>query len=157
MKLDNQQIAFKKLHKNGDIPYGLLALADPSRELVDEYLKHSDVYLASQNETTLGVIVLCPLSAETIEIKNIAVSPQFQRQGVGRFLIDKAINIAALNKHTTIRIGTANSSIGQRYLYQKAGFELIEIKKDYFTDNYAAPIYENGVRAKHLLVLEKPL
>jgi aminoglycoside 6'-N-acetyltransferase I len=157
MTVKTENITFGKLDKDNQIPYKLLLLADPSKELVDEYLKPSDIYVARQNGETLGVIVLFPLTTETVEIKNVAVKPEFQGQGIGSFLIENAIQVALLNKQISICIGTANSSVGQLFLYQKLGFEIIDIKRHFFTDNYVEPIYENGIQAKHMLVLTRQL
>ncbi len=150
-------ITFKKLDKRDQIPYDLLLLADPSKVLVDGYVMQSEVYIAVQNEETLGVIVLFPLINNAVEIKNLAVKPAFQGKGIGSYLIDNALKVAALNKNESICIGTANSSVGQLYLYQKHGFEISEIKKDFFVNNYPEPIYENGIQAKHMLVLTRQL
>jgi len=157
MTVKNQNITFKRLDKNDKIPYELLLLADPSKNLVDEYLKQSDIFTASKNDETLGVIVLLSLTAETVEIKNVAIKSEFQGQGIGSYLIEKVVQVASLNKQKSICIGTANSSIGQLYLYQKLCFEITEIKRDFFTNKYAEPIYENGIQAKHMLVLTRQL
>ena len=157
MTIKNQNITFKQFNKNDQIPYELLLLADPSKDLIDEYLKQSDIFTARENDETIGVIVLFPLTTETVEIKNVAVKPEFQGQGIGRYLIENVVRIASLNRQKQICIGTANSSVGQLYLYQKLGFEITDIKRDFFTDNYAQPIYENGIQAKHMLVLTKQL
>ncbi|WP_051313165.1 GNAT family N-acetyltransferase [Sporocytophaga myxococcoides] len=150
-------IIFKSLGKNDPIPYELLLLADPSKDLVDEYVKLSDIFIAMQNEETLGIIVLFPLTNEAVEIKNIAVKPEFQGQGIGSYLIKNVIKAASLNNQKSICIGTANSSVGQLYLYQKLGFEITEIRKNFFTENYSEPIYENGIQAKHMIVLTREL
>ncbi|PUZ27684.1 aminoglycoside 6'-N-acetyltransferase I [Chitinophaga costaii] len=150
-------LTFLKLDNNDPIPYDLLLLADPSKRLVDQYLKQSDLYIARQNDETIGVVVLFPLAAEVVEIKNMAVKPNFHGKGVGHYLIENVVQVALLNKQKSICIGTANSSLGQLYLYQKLGFEITDIKKYFFTDNYAEPIYENGIQAKHLLVLVRQL
>ncbi len=134
-----------------------MLLADPSKDLIDEYLEQSVIYTARQNDKTIGVVVLFPLTTETVEIKNIAVAAEFQGQGIGSFLIENAVRVALLNKQKSICIGTANSSVGQLYLYQKLGFEITGIKRDFFTVNYAEPVYENGIQAKHMLVLTRKL
>jgi ribosomal protein S18 acetylase RimI-like enzyme len=153
----NENIAFDKFDKGEQLPYDLLLLADPSRDLVDEYLKSSDIYAARQNNEILGIVVLFPLTIETVEIKNVAVKTEFQGKGLGRFLIENAVQVALLNRQKSVCIGTANSSVGQLYLYQKLGFEITEIKRNFFTDNYAEPIYENGIQAKHMLILTRQL
>lgn len=157
MKIENKNIFFEKLGKNHPIPFELLLLADPSIDLVTEYLKQSELFVATLNNELLGVIVLFPLTAETIEIKNIAVKAEFQGQGIGSFLINNAAKVASNNKIKSMCIGTANSSIAQLYLYQKLGFEISELKKDFFEANYKEPIYENGIQAKHMLTLIKQL
>ena len=154
---ENKPITFKKLDKNEPIPYDLLLLADPSRDLIDDYLKRSDVFAAIHNGEILGVLVLCPMTDEMAEIKNLAVKPEYQGRGIGRYLIEHAVLIAASSKQKSICIGTANSSSAQLSLYQKLGFEITEIKRDFFINNYPEPIYENGIQAKHMLVLTRQL
>ena len=157
MTVKNHNITFYKLDKSDQIPYELLLLADPSKDMIDAYLKQSDIFTAKQNHETLGVLVLFPLATETVEIKNVALKPAFRGQGIGRFLIENAVQVALLNRQKSICIGTANSSVGQLYLYQKLGFDITEIKRNFFIDNYNEPIYENGIQAKHMLVLTKQL
>jgi ribosomal protein S18 acetylase RimI-like enzyme len=153
----NNNILFEKLKVNYPIPFDLLLLADPSIELVTEYLKQSELFVATCYGEILGVIVLFPLTADTIEVKNIAVKPEFHRQGIGSFLIDEATKYASYNQIKSMCIGTANSSIAQLYLYQRLGFEISDIKKNFFETNYKEPIYENGIQAKHMLTLIKQL
>jgi ribosomal protein S18 acetylase RimI-like enzyme len=153
----NQNIIFDKLSKDDPKPYELLLLADPSKNLVDQYLKRSDIFTARQNDETIGVLVLFPLTNSTVEIKNIAVKLEFQGQGIGSYLIENVVKVASLSGQKSICIGTANSSVGQLYLYQKLGFEITDIKRNFFIDNYAEPIFENGIQAKHMLILTRQL
>lgn len=157
MKVNKQNLTFHKLSANAPAPYDLLLLADPSMDLGDKYLPQSVVFVAQQDDETIGVIVVFPLTADTVEIKNVAVKPVFQGQGVGRYLIENAVRLALAQEQKSICIGTANSSIRQLSLYQRLGFEITEIRRNFFTDNYAEPIYENGIQAKHLLVLTRDL
>jgi aminoglycoside 6'-N-acetyltransferase I len=108
-------------------------------------------------QEVIGAIVLSALSANCCEIKNIAVKTEFQGRGVGKFLLDFAVEAAKNEHYQSICIGTSNSSTGQLHLYQKKGFEIKEIIKAFFTDNYPEPIYENGIQAKHLIMLEMKL
>jgi ribosomal protein S18 acetylase RimI-like enzyme len=157
MTVKNRNITFDKLDKDYQIPYELLLLADPSKDLIDGYLKHSEVFAARQIDEIIGIAVLFPLTTETVEIKNVAVKPEFQGLGIGSFLIENVVQFASLNGQKSICIGTANSSVGQLYLYQKLGFEITDIKRNFFTSNYTAPIFENGVQAKHMLLLTRQL
>lgn len=157
MKVESPKITFNILDKDDQIPYELLLLADPSKDLIDEYIQMSDVFAAVQNDAIIGIAVLFPLTAELVEIKNVAVKPEFQGQGIGSCLINKVVEVATLNGYKSICIGTANSSVGQLYLYQKLGFEITDIRRNYFTNNYADPIFENAIQAKHMLILTRQL
>jgi aminoglycoside 6'-N-acetyltransferase I len=160
MTIMSQPITITKLNRDDKIPYELLLLADPSKDLVDEYLKQSEIFTARKNDETPGVVVLFPLTTETVEIKNIAVKPVFKGLGIGSYLIENVIQIASHNTQKSNCIGTANSSVGQLYLYQKPGFEITEIteiKKDYFTKYDADPMHELCIQAKHKLMLTRQL
>lgn len=146
-------ILLKQLEADEDIPYDLLLLADPSKEMVERYLAHSQLYIASQAGVTVGVVVLMAREDKGIEIKSIAVEPELQGRGIGQLLLQKAIEEARQKQYKSICIGTANSSVGQLYLYQKLGFEIEEIYKNFFVDHYPSPIFEKGIQAKHMLML----
>lgn len=154
---EHSSIVISPLNEEQNIPYALLLLADPSKEMIDAYLKRSTIFVAMLNLNVIGALVLFPLSAHSAEIKNIAVKREWQGKGIGKLLLDHAVEAARKENYKSICIGTANSSIGQLYLYQKKGFEITGIVKDFFTDNYADPIYENGIQAKHRLLLKRNL
>ena len=95
------------------------------------------------------------LDAHTAEVKNIAVSESEQGKGYGKALLKYADQVAKEWECETLLIGTGNSSIGQLALYQKVGFEMLRIEKDFFLRHYAEPIWENGIQCKHRVILEK--
>lgn len=150
-------LTFKKRVSNEPLPYDLLLLADPSKEMINTYINESEVYFALHNEDVIGVLVMQSLTTDTVEIKNVAVKPELQRRGVGSYLIKNVIEISRQNNQKEIFIGTANSSSEQLSLYQKLGFEISSVKKNYFTENYSEAIYENGIQAKHQLILKMEL
>jgi hypothetical protein len=53
-------------------------------------------------------------------------------------------------------VGTTNSSIDNIAFYQKLGFRMAEIKRDFFKA-YLTPIFENGIRALDKIVFKKEL
>jgi ribosomal protein S18 acetylase RimI-like enzyme len=129
--------------------------ADPCWSAVRKYLESSEIYIALLNDEVIASVVLYTLSGDTLEIKNIAVTDKFQGKGIGRLLLEHATRIAVAKNLRKLIIGTSNASIGQLCLYQKAGFEMKEIKQNFFLDNYPEPIYENGIRCRHMIMLEK--
>lgn len=151
------QLILRRIGEENEIPYDLLLLADPSKAAIETYLRKSQVFIAEKNKEIIGAIVLCPLTETSAEIKNIAVKPAFQGKGIGKLMIQQILTIAKEKGYQSLCIGTANASIAQLYIYQKLGFEISEIKRNFFIDNYAEPIYENGIQVKHMIVLRRGL
>lgn len=137
--------------------WDLLLLADPSKALVSEYLAEGRLYSASWDGVTVGVFVLVPVEETLWELKNIAVSPEWQGKGVGKALLAEAITAARSLGAEKLEVGTGNSSIGQLAYYQKAGFRLDRIAKNYFTLNYDEPIYENGIQCRDMVFFKMDL
>lgn len=143
------------LAPDAPIPFDLLQLADPSKEIIRSYLSHGRVYVAKQEAILVGVYVLVPISNTSIEIKNIAVDPAYQNQGIGKQLLADATRQAQQQGYSEILIGTGNSSIHQLALYQRQGFAMKQVKWNFFTEQYQAPIIENGILCQHLILLAK--
>ena len=150
-------IQIRQLHKNEEIPWPLLLLADPSKEMVDDYLRNAEIFIAIHDTNILGAYTLYPITTDLLEIKNIAVDEKYQRMGLGKLLLDHASATAKSKSYKQICIGTANAGIWQIYLYQRQGFDITGLKKNFFIDNYPEPIYENGIQCKHMIVLTKKL
>ncbi|ESU33914.1 hypothetical protein G3A_03725 [Bacillus sp. 17376] len=139
-------------------PWNLLLLADPSKDLVSQYLGKGLCYvIESENAVTIGVIVLVPVSTHIIEIMNLAVDEYHQGKGLGTILLKLGIQIAAEKGYDTVSIGTGNSSINQLTLYQKIGFRITGIDHDSFIRNYVEPIFENGIQCRDMIRLSMSL
>lgn len=142
----------------GSYPYDLLLLADPSREFVDEYLLHSDCFVVKSGDTVCGVIVVRKEEEGRAEIMNLAVDESFQGHGYGKSLLEFICNDwAKSQKIHTLKVCTGTSSAVPFMLYQKVGFDLMELDRDYFVRHYPEPIWENGVQCRHRLILEKKI
>ncbi len=146
------------LHSNENYPLELLLLADPSRQLVEEYLKRGQCYVAEMDHQMVGVYVLLPTRPETMEIVNIAVAEVMHGKGIGRQLVTHAIETARTQGYKTLEIGTGNSSIGQLALYQKCGFRIVSVDLDFFVrHNYSEEIYENGIQCRDMIRMSQDL
>jgi len=139
------------------LPGNLLLLADPSREQIEQYVHTGKSYQAMIEAQVVGIIILLEISEALLEIKNIAVAEAWQGKGIGRQLLRHAYKVARGDGYSRLRIATGNSSIGQLALYQQEGFEISHIDKDYFIHHYPEPIFENGIRCRHRIVLEQYL
>lgn len=145
------------LKKTERPPINLLLLADPSQKIVDDYLKRGDCYIAENNNQIVGVYVLLPTRPETVELVNVAVEEKFHGRGIGKLLIKDAIKTAKEKGFKTIEVGTGNSSIGQLALYQKCGFRITGIDRDFFIRHYQKEIFENGIQCRDMVRLSQDL
>ena len=152
MKMD-----IRKLNAGEKIPIELLLLADPSREIVEEYLNRGECFIAEIEQRTIGVYVLLPTRPETVEIVNVAVVEDHHGRGIGKRLVLDAIRVAKIKGYKTIEIGTGNSSVGQLGLYQKCGFRIIGVDMDFFVRHYSEEIFENGIQCRDMIRLSQEL
>lgn len=134
----------------------LLLLADESERMIDLYLDRGTLFaLQSEGGETVGVCVVTVENDETIEIKNLAIAPNFQKQGWGRFLIDHVKNTYK-GRYKVLLVGTGDSPATLPF-YEKCGFKISHRIKNFFTDNYEQPIIEDGVQLIDMIVLQQVL
>lgn len=89
------------------------------------------------------------------KLKNIAVTPEFQRKGYGKRLITYLIEHYS-GKFTQMIVGTDDvpSAVG---FYQSCGFEYSDRIENFFTDNYDHQMIEEAVLLKDMVYLKKQL
>ena len=143
-----------EISKNKKQYMELLFLADEQEDMIDKYINRGTMYILDDN----GVKAECVVTDEgngILEIKNIATNPKFQGMGYGKSLIDFVAN-KYKNKFSVLQVGTGDSpaTIG---FYIKRGFSHSHIIKNFFTDNYNHPIYEEGVKLVDMIYLRRVL
>lgn len=155
MKMGSCEIV--KLKKEDALPFDLLLLADETREAIEKYVHSSDLYVVREAGMTAPVaaFVLCPISNDRLEIKNIAVSESWQGKGLGSFLLQQIELIARKANYLEILVGTPDVALPQIHFYEKNGYSKFELKTGFYTTHYPEPIIENGVQLKHMQTLLK--
>lgn len=68
-------------------------------------------------------------------ITNVAVLPEYRRQGIGSMLIAEMIKTAVKLKLDLLTLEVRKSNIGAQGLYKKFGFDIIGERKRYYSDN----------------------
>lgn len=147
----------RALNKDEELPLELLLLADPSEKLVREYISRGKCFIMNLDGIIIGTYVLLPTRPETVEIVNVAVKEGYHGQGYGKQLVLHAIETAKGEGYKTIEIGTGNSGIVQLALYQKCGFRMTSIDRDFFVRHYDKPIFENGIQVIDMVRLSQDL
>ncbi|MGF9905107.1 GNAT family N-acetyltransferase [Brevibacillus porteri] len=147
----------RKLAAQEQPPMDLLLLADPSVRLVKDYVQRGQCYVAVLEDSIVGVYVLIPTRPDTIELVNVAVDESQQGKGIGKTLVLHSIEVAKSLGYKTIEVGTGNSSVGQLALYQKCGFRMNWIDRDFFLRHYEEEIYENGIQVIDMVRLSQDI
>jgi len=148
-----ENIKIKNLSIEDEIPYDLLYLADPSMEIINEYVVRGDCYIACIDNNIIGAYVLIKTRPLTLELVNIAVEESYQGTGIGKQLIYSAIDLARESNAKVLEVGTGNSSISQLAFYQKCGFRIVGIDKDFFKKHYEEKVIENGIECIDMIRL----
>lgn len=132
-------------------------MSDPSEEVINEYINDSIRFIALHESSIVGALLLLKTRPRTMEIMNISVYEKYQNMGIGKKLINKAIEYARENCIKILEIGTGNPGLIQIMLYQKCGFRIIGIELDYFRNNHKEKIYENGIECRDMIRMRMEL
>jgi len=96
-----------------------------------EYL-HYDLFVAAHGIHLCGFLAARTLSHGECEILNLAVSPEFRRQGVGRSLMGALLESFS----GVIYLEVRPSNTAARLFYKSLGFQEVTTRPDY----YQAPV-----------------
>ena len=151
VSVNRMEIIPVRTRKKDDI--ALLLLADEQESMIDRYLERGDMFAMKDGEKTLAVIVVTDEGGGTLEIKNLAVSPDAQKLGYGRAMI-RFVERHYAGRFHTLLVGTGDSPLTVPF-YEKCGFVRSHAVKDFFTDNYDHPIIECDVVLRDMVYLKK--
>ena len=136
--------------------YNLLLMADPNLTTIKQYIPNALVLLAfscqNDSEQLIGIAVLTSSENKVKELKNIAIAEEYQGKGYAKQLIKAAKQQAKTQGANQLTVGTGNSSLSQLALYQKCGFRLSHVVKDFFK-TYPEPIFENDIQCIDMVML----
>ena len=132
----------------------LLLLADEQENMIDKYLANGDMF-ALFDDDLKSVCVVTAIDNETCELKNIATYEKYQNKGYGKALI-KFISDFYKNNYKTMLVGTGETPTILSF-YESCGFKKSYRIKNFFTDNYDHPMFENGIQLIDMVYLKKEL
>ena len=133
----------------------LLLIGDEQEDMVMRYLERGELYAMYIGSEAVAVCVLTDEGKNVCELKNIAVKPEYQRQGLGRQLLTFAEE-QSRGKYNKLILGTGDSPLTVPF-YEKCGYKRSHVISNFFIDNYDHPIYEVGVQLKDMIYFEKEL
>lgn len=132
----------------------MLLLADEQENMVERYLEKGTMYVLEDDEVKAECVVTDE-GKGILEIKNIAVVPEYQGKGYGKMLLDFLVR-KYTGLYSVLQVGTGDSPLTIPF-YEKCGFVRSHKVSRFFTDNYDHPIYEGGVQLVDMVYLQKHL
>lgn len=144
-------INIKKVNDTKKQYMDLLLLADEQEDMIDKYLEHGEMFVLDDH----GIKAECVITKEAdgiYELKNIAVLPDCQRKGYGKRLIEYLVSHYSDCNILYVGTGDCPSSLS---FYHKCGFLESHRVKNFFTDNYDHPMYEDGIQLVDMVYLKR--
>jgi ribosomal protein S18 acetylase RimI-like enzyme len=138
----------------------LLLLADESLEQVRSYLHRGDLFaFVERDGGAVGIVLTIPDEQGSVELKAVAVDESRQNLGIGRRMLAAVLEELRRRGVRRAIVGTANAGIGQLAYYQKAGFRLLRIERDFFSParGYPAVMEDNGIRLRDMVWMDLDL
>jgi GNAT superfamily N-acetyltransferase len=136
----------------------LFELAEDSAAELDSYIDTGRVLVAVADGEIIGHLQLTGTGdPRQVEVKNMAVREARQGHGVGRRLIQAAVDLVAAEPVTTILVATAAADIGNLRFYQRQGFRMRSVERDAFTPatGYPAGLLIDGIELRDRVWLDR--
>jgi GNAT superfamily N-acetyltransferase len=114
--------------------------AEDSEPLLDAYIDLGRVWVArTSSGDVVGHLQAVPRSGGTWEVTNTAVAESSRGQGVGRLLLERAVDEARAAGVQRIILATATADVGNLRFYQRCGFRMTHVVQDAFTSYQGYP------------------
>jgi ribosomal protein S18 acetylase RimI-like enzyme len=143
-----------------DLYLPLFLLADDSMKCVRSYYQTGVLLVLRADEGTVrGLTLVVHGQDGSVELKAVAVVRELQGRGVGRRMLGLVLSELRNAGVRRVTVGTASCGIGQLAFYQKAGFRLLRIDRDFFTTarGYPPGIEENGIALRDMVWMDQDL
>jgi GNAT superfamily N-acetyltransferase len=137
---------------------GLFREADDSEVQVERYLREGDVFVAEDNGVLIGHLQLVDGDG-AVELKSMAVLAERRGSGVGRALVEAAVEHCRLAGASRMVVATAAADVGNLRFYQRLGFRMLRVERDAFTATTGYPdgIVIDGIPLRDRVWLDREL
>lgn len=144
----------EKITTNKNQYLELLLVADESEEMIARYLERGDVF-ALYDDDLKSICVVAAVDEATCELKNLATYEKFRGKGYAKALI-KHISEYYKSSCKAMLVGTGEVPSILSF-YENCGFTRSHLIKNFFTDHYDHPMFEEGIQLVDMIYLKKEL
>ncbi len=107
-------------------PKDIETLGDPQTTIL---AKGGFIFMVYAGDEPVGCVALIPLSGGIFELSKMAVSPNLRGQGLGRRLLQHAIDHARKIEAKSLFLGSSTKLPSAIHLYESAGFRHVPPEK----------------------------
>ena len=149
-----RSVVIKKEKDNKEQYIDLLLEADPSKEMIQKYIKNGELFVLKYKDETACVAVVTIVDENTCELKNIVTVKKYRGNGYAKKMI-KYLEDNYKTRYEKMLVGTTENNIP---FYVKQGFAKYEKTiKNYFIDNYDKEIKDGDLVCTDMYYYSKDL
>ena len=137
----------------------LLELADEPEPLA-RYIDDGILYGTTDDEDRpLGAVLVVIENDTRAELRAVAVAERAQGQGIGSRLINAVHDELRAKGITTVKVGTSSLATRELVFYQRLGFRLSHVERDYFNEarGYPPGLSDGGVPLRDMVWMDQTL
>jgi GNAT superfamily N-acetyltransferase len=137
----------------------LLELADEAEPL-QRYLQDGVLYaLEGETGEPLAAVLVVDTGDRAAELKAVAVAEPAQGTGVGTRVVNEVLAQLRAGGYTRAIVGTSNAGVRQLAFYQRLGFRLSHIERDFFNAERGYPpnIVWQGLPERDMVWMDQDL
>ncbi|HMK12317.1 MAG TPA: GNAT family N-acetyltransferase [Acidimicrobiales bacterium] len=133
----------------------LIRLAEDSDSQLDTALDDGTLYAIDD----IGVVLVLDHAEREREMRYVAVAKSRQREGIGRQMLAAVEDAERARGTRRLLVGTSAADPGNLAFYQRCGFRLLSIERDYFSPERGYPVgfTIDGLLAVDMVWMDMPL
>lgn len=115
---------------------------------------NNSAYLATSQGQVIGAAIMRwdEEDGDETEVLYVGVETAERGRGYGKGIMAALLDEARRRGINSVLVGTADAGLANIAFYQKCGFRIDSVRKDYFA-YFKEPVYENGIRIRDMLML----
>ncbi len=124
------------------------------RAALNDGASHS--YTVWENKALVGAAVVRWTDAEAADVSEImllAVTPSRRGRGIGRWIVSALLDEARRRSVRVLSVGTGSVSLDNIVFYQKCGFRMSHVRRDYF-HYIQPPLVVDGTTLRDMIVFD---
>jgi ribosomal protein S18 acetylase RimI-like enzyme len=133
----------------------LIRLAEDSDSQLEAAIDEGTMYAVEDR----GVVLVLDHGDRERELRYVAVAEAHQRRGVGKAMLADVAEAEQARGTRRLLVGTTSADTGNLDFYQRCGYRLLSIERDYFTPERGYPpgFMINGLPALDMVWMDTEL